>query len=72
MQQSDVAEMAVAPEYTGDDLGMTIRLDARTLQEDDGLGGLSLSLSFSRALSLSSLRSLPFFYPSQCAHTPRG
>jgi len=39
IQQSDVAEMAVAPEYTGDDLGMTIRLDARTLQEDDGLGG---------------------------------
>jgi len=29
----------VAPEYTGDDLGMSIRLDGKTLQEDDGLGG---------------------------------
>jgi len=38
-EQADVAEMAVAPEYTGDDLNMKIMLDGRTLQEDDGLGG---------------------------------
>ena len=37
--ESDVAELAVAPEYTGDDLGMKVMLDGRTLQEDDGLGG---------------------------------
>ena len=38
-REHDVAELAVAPEYTGDDLGMSIRLDGKTLQEDDGLGG---------------------------------
>ena len=37
--ESDVAELAVAPEYTGDDLGMKVMLDGRTLQEEDGLGG---------------------------------
>lgn len=39
IRESDVAELGVAPEYTGDDLGISIRLDGRTLQEDDGLGG---------------------------------
>lgn len=38
-QESDVTELAIAPEYTGDDLGIPVRLDGKTLQDDDGLGG---------------------------------